>query len=467
MTVVLREYAPNKKDLRALFALATPVALVQVGIMAMGLVDTVMVGRVSSVDLAAVAVGNLYFFGVAVFGQGMLFALDPVLSQAVGAEDDLAIARGVQRGGVLAAALAVLAMLLLIPVAPVLTLFRQPPEVIPVAAGYAHGLIAGVFPFYGFIVFRQSLQAMGRVAPILIVVLLANGLNVLLNWMFVFGNLGFPAMGAVGSSWATTGSRWFLMLAVLGVAWPLLRGALRPFRREALSLKPLERLVRLGAPVGTQQALEFGVFGAAGLFMGLMGAVALASHQVALQLAALTFMVPLGVAQATSILVGHAVGRGDPDEARRATGAGAIVGVGFMAMTAIVFLTIPELLARGFSTDALVIATAATLFPVAGVFQVFDGLQVVALGALRGVGDTRVPMLMNLVGFWLVGLPVSAWLAFGVDAGPTGVWWGLAIGLGVVSVLLSMRIRRRFGRDLTRLVIDDDSTSTGAPSGVS
>jgi MATE family multidrug resistance protein len=195
--------------------------------------------------------------------------------------------------------------------------------------------------------------------------------------------------------------------------------------------------------------------------MGLMGAVALASHQVALQLAALTFMVPVGVAQATGVLVGHAVGRGDPPAARRATGAGVFCGVGFMVLTAITFLTIPELLARGFSDDVLVVTVAASLFPVAGVFQIFDGLQVVAAGALRGVGDTRVPMLMALVGFWFVSLPVSWWLAFPRDAGPVGVWWGLAIGLGVVSILLTIRVRQRFGRDLRRLVIDEE-TAGGA-----
>ena len=217
--------------------------------------------------------------------------------------------------------------------------------------------------------------------------------------------------------------------------------------------------MRVGAPVGGQQWLEFGVFGAAGLLMGWLGAIALASHPVALQLAALTFMVPLGVAQATSVLVGQAVGRSDPDRARRATGAGLLTGVGFMTVTAVMFLTFPEALSRAFSDDASVVATAALLLPIAGVFQVFDGLQVVAAGALRGVGDTRVPMILILVGFWFIGLPLCAWLGFGLDGGPQGVWWGLAIGLGVVAVLLTHRIKRRFGRALRRLVIDDESAA--------
>jgi MATE family multidrug resistance protein len=454
--VRLAAYAPTAQDLDELGRLALPVVAVQLGLMAMGVVDTIMVGRVSATDLAAVAMGHLYFFGAAVFGMGVLFALDPVVSQAVGAADRVGIARGVQRGGVLATLMAAVAMLLLFSAGPVLSVLRQPLEVVPVATGYVHGLVLGVLPFYLFIVLRQSLQAMGQVRAILVAVLSSNVVNVLLNWILIFGNLGAPELGAVGSAWATTGSRWFMMLALLGVGWPLLAPSLLPLRRDALATRPLVRLLRVGAPVGGQQFLEFGVFGAAGLLMGLLGAIPLASHQVALQLAALTFMVPLGVAQATSVLVGQAVGRGDPHGARRSTGAGLAVGVGFMAITAILFLAMPGLLSRAFSDDAPVIATAALLLPIAGVFQVFDGIQVVAAGALRGVGDTRVPMILNLVGFWFVGLPISAVLGLWLGGGPEGIWWGLAIGIGVVAVLLTHRVRRRFGRELRRLVIDDD-----------
>lgn len=457
--IPLSAYAPTARDLDGLTRLALPVVAVQIGLMAMGVVDTIMVGRVSATDLAAVAMGHLFFFAAAVFGMGVLFALDPVVSQAVGADDEVAVARGVQRGGVLATLLAAVSMLLLVPAGPVLLALGQPPDVVPVAASYVRALIPGVLPFYLFIVLRQSLQAMGRVRAIVLAVLAANLVNVALNWMLIFGNLGLPALGAVGSGWATTGSRWFMMLALLAFGWPLLQPSLRPLRADALARRPLERLLRVGAPVGGQQFLEFGVFGAAGLLMGLLGAIPLASHQVALQLSALTFMVPLGVAQATSVLVGQAVGRTDPPGARRATGAGLAVGVGFMTITAVLFLVMPGLLARAFSDDAPVVATAALLLPIAGVFQVFDGIQVVAAGALRGVGDTRVPMILNLVGFWLVGLPVSALLGLGLEVGPEGIWWGLAIGIGVVAVLLTHRVRRRFGRELRRLVIDEEEAA--------
>lgn len=456
--VQFEAYRPGRPDLNELVRLAFPIAVVQVGMMAMGALDTVMVGRVSPTALAAVAIGNLYFFGVAVFGLGVLFSLDPVISQAVGADDRVGVARGLQRGFVIALVLSVLAMALLIPAGPFLTFARQPADVVPVAAGYAHGMIAGVFPFYGFMVLRQGLQAMSRVRAVLLTVVAANVLNLFLNWVLIFGNLGSPALGAVGSAWGTSASRWFMMLSLLALSWPLLGPALRPFRRDALALMPLLRILRVGLPIGAQQWLEFGVFGAAGLLMGWIGTVAVASHQVALQLAALTFMIPVGVAQATSVIVGKAVGKGDPPGARRAAGAGILVGMGFMVVTAALFLTIPETLAAMFSNDRDVVAASALLLPIAGVFQIFDGLQVVAAGALRGIGDTRVPMIMNLVGFWFVGLPVSAALAFGLDVGPRGIWWGLAIGIGVVAILLSFRIRTRFGRALRRLVIDEDAT---------
>jgi len=456
--ISLHAYRPEADDLRILLGLAAPVTLVQVGLMSMGAVDTVMVGRVSAVDLAAVAIGNLYFFIMAIFGQGVLYALDPVIAQAVGARDTAGVARGVQRGLIVAVILASVAMLLLVPAGPLLTLARQPSEVVPIADAYANGLILGVIPFYAFAVFRQSLQAMGSVRPIVLTVLAANVLNVGLNWVLIFGNLGAPKLGAVGSAWGTSVSRWFLVFLVGGLAWSQLRPTLHPWRRDSFAWTPLLRFLRVGAPIGGQQFLEFGVFGAAGLLMGLLGTIAVASHQVALQLAAITFMIPVGVAQATSVVVGQAVGRGDPGAGRRAVGAGLMVVTGAMAVTAVAFITIPEPLARIFSNDVVVVSAAAALLPIAGVFQIFDGLQVAAAGALRGVGDTRVPMLLNLLGFWCIGLPVSALLGFPLGVGPQGVWWGLATGIGVVAILLLFRVRRRFGRSLRRLVIDDNHT---------
>jgi len=446
---------PGRAELSELFRLALPIVVVQVGMMFMGVVDTVMVGRVSPDQLAAVALGNLYFFGAAIFGVGVLLALDPVISQAVGAGDAEGIARGVQRGALLALGLTLATTILFLPVQPVLLFLRQPPEVTPVAAGYAFAVLPGLLPLYVYLVLRQTLQALGHVRPIVFTVLLANVLNVFLNWVLVYGNLGLPAMGAVGAGWATSGSRVLMVLGVVTAAWPVLRKHLTPLRREALAVRPLLRILRLGAPVGIQLELEYGAFAIIGVCMGWLGTVAMASHQVAINLASLTFMVPMGVAQAASVLVGRAVGRGAAGEARRFAGAGLLVGTGFMGLTAAVFLLAPSLLVGVYSRDAEVLALAATLLPVAGLFQVFDGLQVVATSVLRGIGDTRVPMMLHVAGFWAVGLPVSLVAGFGLGLGPVGLWAGLAVGLGAVSVLLLLRVVGRFGGDFHRLYMDD------------
>ena len=450
---VIRQMVPSKDHLASLLRLALPVATVQVGLIFMGAVDTVMVGHVSPRDLASVALGNLYFFMATSFGLGTLFALDPLVSQAFGAGDRAGIARAFQRGFVIALGLAVFSSLLLTPGRPLLAFLRQPADVIPVAADYALASIPGVLPFFCFVVMRQSLQAMGRVGPIVVVIILANLANVFFNWVLIFGNLGAPAMGAVGSGWATTLSRWFMLLTLLGIVWPRIRPYLRPLRPDALDIGPLLRMCRLGVPIGIQFSLEFGVFGAIGILMGTLGTIPMASHQVAINLASITFMMAVGVAQATTVLVGQAVGAGDSEGARRSAGAGLVIGGTVMAFTGAVFLTIPGLLARIYTPDLEVMGLAATLIPVAGIFQIFDGLQAVGSGVLRGVGDTLAPMLVNLVGFWLIGLPVSVYLAFPGGLGPLGLWWGMAVGLGAVALFLLIRVRIRFGRDLTRITI--------------
>lgn len=440
--------------------LALPIVVVQLGQMLMGVADTVMVGHVSAEAIAAVALGNLYFFGAAIFGMGALMALDPVVAQAVGAGDHVAVARGVQRGIVLALGLSVVAAVLLLPARPVLGFLRQPDSVVDVAAAYARIAIAGIVPFYMFGALRQSLQAMKRIAPIVRTMVAANLANVGLNYVLIFGKLGFPALGAVGAAWATAVSRWLLLGLLLATAWRTLRPQLLPLRREALAWEPLRRMAALGAPIGVQYELEYGVFAVVGLMMGWMGTLELAGHQVALNLASLAFMVPLGVSAAAAVLVGHAVGRGDAAEARRAAAAGLACGVGFMTASALVMLVLPRFLAGIYTTDAAVAALAASLIPIAGVFQVFDGVQVVSIGILRGAGDTRGPMVVNMLGFWLVGLPVSAALGFSVRMGPRGLWWGLTVGLVLVAVVLLWRVRHRLGGEVVRVVIDHDVVPT-------
>ncbi len=436
--------------------IAVPVCVVQVGLMAMGVVDTIMVGHVSERALAAVALGNVFFFTFSVFGMGLLMALDPVVAQAVGAGETVPVARAIQRGMLIAAAVSVPTALLLVPGDFFLTALRQPAEVIPIAAGYARVSIPGVFPFFAFIVLRQSLQAMGHLSPIVISILLMNVVNVVLNWALVFGHLGFPALGPIGTAWATSISRILLAAVLLAMAWRSLRPHLLPVRPDAFALRPLLRMVRLGAPLGAQHVVEYGAFAAIALLMGWLGPREMAAHQIALNLAALTFMVPLGVSSAAAVRVGYAVGRADPMGVRRSAATALVWGTGFMVLTAILFLSAPEPLARMFTNEEAVWTVAAALIPIAGFFQVFDGLQVVAAGVLRGLGDTRAPMLINVLGLWFIGLPVSLTLAFVLRVGPAGLWWGFVAGLGSVSLILLARVRVRLRRGMPRVVIDDE-----------
>jgi MATE family, multidrug efflux pump len=454
---------PRPGELRAMLRLAVPVVLVQVGMMLMGVVDTVMVGHLapgdSSIGLASVALGHLYFFGIGVFGMGTLMVLDPVVAQAVGARDPAAVARGIQRGVLLAIILAVPSIAVLLVAGPVLGLAHQPAEVVPLAAAYTVRLAPGVLPFFLFIVFRQSLQALHRTTAILISILVANLVNAGLNWLLIFGHGPTPPMGVLGSAWATTVSRWLLAGLLVALSWKDLRPHLRQRLPEVWDPAPLGRMLRLGLPIGFQYVLEFGAFALVALMMGWLGTRQMAGHQVAINLASLTFMVPLGVGDAASVLVGHAVGRADPARARGMARAALVCGIAFMSCTALLFLTMPKFLAGLYTPDVSVLAVAATLIPLAGVFQVFDGLQVVAGGILRGLGETRVAMLVNILGYWLLGLPVSYLLGFREGMGPVGLWWGLVLGLAVVATVLLVRVRIALGRQQRRVVIDPAALS--------
>jgi MATE family multidrug resistance protein len=446
---------PTRADLLALARLAMPIVATQVGIMAMGLVDTLMVGHVSAAALAAVALGNLYVFGGSIFGLGVLFALDPIVAQALGAGDHSAVARALQRGLLLAVLLTVPTSLLLLTVEPVLSLFGQPQAVIPLVGGYVRRVVAATLPFYVFVVLRQTLQAHHRMKPIVWTLIVTNALNALLNYAWIFGHWGFPALGVLGSAWATLVSRWLMALCLLATGWTCLRPYLRQLAPRIFDPGALRRTVRIGMPIGFQMLLEWGAFGFVGLLMGWLGVLQVAAHQIALNLASLTFMVPMGVGSAAAVLVGHAVGRGDAGGVWRSSIAALIVGACFMAAMAALFLTLPTQLAGLFTDSEPVIALAALLLPIAGLFQVFDGLQVVSMGVLRGLGDTRVPMLVSVIGFWCIGIPVSIGLAFVAGLGAVGLWWGFVAALAIVALILLRRLRRLEQREVIRIVIDE------------
>lgn len=443
--------AVGRSPLRTLLALALPIIGVNVGMMLMGTVDTVMVGRVSPQALAAVALGNVAYYALSMFGVGVLLALDPIISQAVGAHDTEGIALGVQRGLVLAVVLSIPIGVALFFVGPVLGAAQQPADVVPLAATYCAILVPGLLPFLAFNVGRQALQAMHRVAPVLWTIVIVNVVNLVLNEVLIFGRFGFPEMGVAGSAWATTVSRILMLPLLLGFARAELVPTMRPWRPAATARRPLLAVFRLGVPIGMQIELEMGAFAAVALLMGRFGTTQVAGHQIAINIASLTFMVPMGVAMGAAVLAGNAVGRGDQTGLRVAARTALIVGGGFMAGMALLLLTLPTMLASIYTRDAAVLAFAATLLPIAGVFQVFDGLQVVSAGILRGLGDTRAPMLINLAGFAGVGLTASVLLAYHTSLGPVGLWWGLVLGLTVVAVVLMLRVRHAVRRPVARV----------------
>lgn len=441
-------------------ALAAPAVLVQVGLMSMGVVDTVMAGRLSAATIAAVALGNLYLFVLSVGGLGTLLSLDPIVSQAVGAGDDPAVARALQRGLLLAVGISVLLGLALWPAEPVLRLLRQPADVVPEAARFARASIPGVLPFFWFAVLRVGLQAMGRMRGIVVAVVVGNLANLFLNWVLMFGNLGAPRLGAAGSAWSSSIGRWIMLAAILVAGRTTLRPRLRPLRAEALGGAALLRTVRLGVPIGVQQLLEVGAFAAVTVLMGLFGTTPLAGHEIALNLSSLTFMVPLGVATAAAVLVGQAIGAGDVSAARWHAASALVCGALFMLTSASLFLLAPAFLGRLYSTDGAVVAVTASLLPLAGIFQVFDGVQAVSAGVLRGAGDVRAPLLANLLGFWAVGIPVGVVLAFSLDFGPAGLWCGLVAGLAAVALLLLRRVRVKLSTHVERLDVESASTAS-------
>ncbi|MES1243742.1 MAG: MATE family efflux transporter [Acidobacteriota bacterium] len=439
-----------RDELAAAVRLAAPVVFVQLGSMLLGVVDTIMLGHLSAEALAAGALGHSTNIVLLLFGLGTLAALDPLVSQAYGAREPEAVAAHLQRGMILALALALPIGLLLWDIAPLLRALGQPEAVIGDAAAYARGIVWGIPAYFLFTVVRQTLQAMSVVRPAAWAIVAGNVFNVLGDWALIFGHLGFPALGAAGSAYATSTGRWLMLAWLVFASRRQLAPYWRGFTAEAARLASYLRLLRIGVPIGLHQSIEILLFASAGLLMGRMGVAQLAGHQITLNLASLSFMVPLGISGAATTRVGNAIGRGDMTGARRAAVACLLLGGTVMVLFALLFAIFPGALAGLYTRDAATLAMAALLLPVAAMFQVFDGLQVVSVGVLRGAADTAVPAVLAFLGFWAIGLPAGWFLGFRLGHGPAGIWWGLTFGLAAVASLLLLRIAARFRGHISR-----------------
>ena len=443
--------ADLRHEFKPMFTLALPVVLAELGWMTMGIVDTLMVGRLGPEAIGAVGIGSSVFMGVVIFAFGLFFGLDTLVSQAFGGERLEECHRWLVHGTVLAFVLSVPFTAFLWWISGRLDGWGLHPDVLALTRPYLEVLTWSTLPLLLYCAFRRYLQGMGIVRPVMVALVMANLANLLFNWILIYGKFGAPALGVVGSAWATVGSR----VAMAGYLLVVILDRERR-RRPGLFETPLtielswmRRLLTLGAPAAAQVTLEVGVFAAATALAGRLPPTALAGHQIAINIAAFTFMVPLGIASAGAVRVGHAVGRRDPDGAARAGWTALSLGVGFMSCAAAAFLLAPHILVGWFTDDSAVIAVGASLLMIAAVFQIFDGLQGVATGVLRGLGDTRTPMLWNLAAHWFIGLPFGYTLCFVIGVGVAGLWWGLSTGLIICGVALlivwSRRIRELEG----------------------
>jgi MATE family multidrug resistance protein len=420
------------------------------GTISMGTVDMKMAGAVSAGALGSVALGHMWGIAASIIAWGAARALDPVVAQARGAGDARAAGLGLSRGLAMAAILGVPVVLLFALADRGLTVLNQPPDLVPAAAAYCRALIPGIPAILAFAIVRNFLQALGIMRPATYAIVLANIGNVFLNWVLMYGHLGCPPLGVVGSALSTAINQWLMLGSVLFFARRTLR-AYWPGWTGAFAAAPLRRMVKLGLTLGFQFGFEVWAFHAAGFMMGRLGAITFAAHAIAINLATISFMVPSGIGAAAATRVGQLVGAGHP----WARSAWVSVSLGAVVMTvpAAAFVLAARSLSGFYSVDPGVLAVAAVILPLAGAFQLFDGIQAVAFGVLRGAGDARVPAVANIVGYWVVGLPAGWLLAFGFGWGPRGVWSGLAIGLAAVAALLLVRIALLAKRGVRRLTI--------------
>lgn len=431
------------RELRPTLRLAAPITAGQVGQMLMGVADTIMVGHVGTLALAACAFANNVLIVIAVTGYGVLTAVSVRVSHAHGAGVAPAMTHALHAGLGLSVFGGILGALLLHAVYPAFHLLGQAPGVVEEAQSYL--LIVGwsLIPAWMISTARSYLDSQSRPWPGFWIMFGGVLLNVALNWVLIYGNLGASALGLAGAGWATLLSR---VATVAGLLWFVWGGRLRPverFRMDGAWWREQWSMLRLGFPAGMQLLSEVGAFTVAAILIGRLGAVPLAAHQIAITCASTTFMVPLGVAMASTVRIAQALGAGRKELLRPIAAGSWGIGVLAMAAFAAILLVANEPIARAFVREPAVFALAASLLVIAGIFQLVDGVQVVGSGLLRGLRDTTGPMLITVTAYWLVALPLGSWLAFARNLGAQGMWVGLALGLLVAAALLVLRFLKR------------------------
>lgn len=441
-------------EVRALLALAGPIIVAQLANTAMGFVDTLMAGRVSARDLAAVALGNSIWIPVLLLMNGILLATTAKVARKVGAGSYALIGPLVRQALWLGLAIGLIAMALLLSARPVLQLMGVEVALGEVAMGYLQAVALGFPALALYQVLRGFSDGLGSTRPSMVIGLLGLLLNIPANYVLIYGKFGLPALGGVGCGWATALVMWFMFGAMLlWVHWAPLYKSSRLFERlEAPRWPVIRELLAVGLPIGVAIFAEASIFSVIALLIGSLGASVVAGHQIALNFSSMVFMIPYSLAMAATVRVGQALGRGAPRDARFSAGVAMACALAFACCSASLILLLRTDIARLYTPDVEVLAIASSLMVYSALFQFSDAIQVTAAGALRGYQDTRATMLITLLAYWGIGLPIGYSLGlgtlFGAPSGPAGLWQGLVVGLTCAAVLLGLRLQRSARRHI-------------------
>ena len=431
-------------EFRPMVALAAPLVMAELGWMAMGIVDTIMAGPLGPAAIGAGSLGSMMFYPIAICGTGMLLGMDTLVAQSFGAGDRADCRRTLVNGLWLAAAIAPLLVLALRGLIPLVGMAGANPRVLALFAPFLKALLWGILPLLFYTALRRYLQAVNMVKPIAFALISANLVNVAGNYALMYGHCGFHAMGLTGSGYSTSLARLY-MLAVLvaAVVWEEWGRRFRLPISVLPDLSRLRRMAALGLPAALQILAEGAVFGVVTVFASRLDPAALAAHGIAVTVISTTYMVPLGISSAAAVRVGQAIGRKDPRGAAASGWSALAIGALFMASAGVALWTVPRWIVGIITRDAAVVAAGVELLRIAAFFELFDGLQTVANGALRGLGDTRSPMLVHLAGYWAVGLPVAWLLCFHFRWGAPGIWAGLCAAIILIGLALLLAWKRQ------------------------
>jgi MATE family multidrug resistance protein len=442
-------------ELRTILRLSGPVVLTQVGLMMTNVIDTLMVGRLGVTELAATALANMWQWTFLSFGFGLVMGIDPLVSQAHGRGDGDGIALAFQRGLVLAVLVSVPISVAMLYTREGLLALGQDPRTSELAATYNLWKLPTVPGFLIYTALKQYLQGRTIMAPATWVMWIGNAVHVIANYALIFGHFGLPALGLTGAAVASSITTTIFAAGLAGWAgaFRLFHGAWRAWDRVSFSIRGVLRVARLGVSVGAHVWLEGTAFSVAAMMAGWISTAAVATHQIVINLAGLAFMVPYGISQGAATRVGNLVGAGDHAGMQRAARAALAAGVGAMAVSAVLFVVFRTGLPRLFTTDLEVIALSAAILPIAAAFQLSDGAQGVAGGILRGLGRPDAAVVVNLFGYYTLGLPAGYWFGVRGGYGLSAVWMGLAGALTVVAVLLLYWVARTARRPLAELQV--------------